>query len=401
MRTPAPPAPLTRRAHQGGWAGAPSLTSAAGGVEEPQGHQGATQAEQQQQQPPVQEASALGSRPAGRLHRPYRALGLPHRQVSGRGESAQLRKPKAKGRGCVRQGGETPEEPPGSCPRLGAGDGPFRVLGSSPHCPVHPRPSVCVWLRLAQSPQARRVPRVRGRGWWWPRSASPSPRSPAGLVQGPLCSQLRVGSRDPAGPAPQACRGATAVEPALGPSGRVGAGVLELRAWVLGQEIPLGGGVGHWAPCPPFLPRSQEWAVGRPERRVSMQAGTMKVSPSSHLDGGHSCVPSPPPLTPPLQGWAVVEDAQAAADRGGRAAWGPAGTADPTGCLRSLLQAGAHTCAHAPLCWHPALPLRLPVGLRTAACWLVHQIPALRHQRPPDPCSGTHAVPGRAANSEA
>lgn len=88
---------LTRLARQGGRArrrfgrwgqrgGAPSLTSAVGGVEEAQGHQGARHQEQQQQQPPLQEASVLLSRPAGNLHHPYWAFGLPHHQVSSQGK---------------------------------------------------------------------------------------------------------------------------------------------------------------------------------------------------------------------------------------------------------------------------------------------------------------------------
>lgn len=66
--------------------GEPSLTSAVGSIEEAQGHQGAGHQEQQQQQPPLQEASVLLSRPASNLHHPYRAFGLPHHQVSSQGK---------------------------------------------------------------------------------------------------------------------------------------------------------------------------------------------------------------------------------------------------------------------------------------------------------------------------
>lgn len=129
---------------------------------------------------------------------------------------------------------------------------------------LHPKATAGLCLRafLSLSP-GQHLSAGGGAGlacWpWWPSLLEGVPSKLVlwpGLVRGGSAHSLRW-ARATQRPSSQSCQGASAAEPAWGSCAE------KLWAWVH-QGHALGGGLGHWAPCPLFLPGAQG-ARGRRE----------------------------------------------------------------------------------------------------------------------------------------
>lgn len=139
------------------------------------------------------------------------------------------------------------------------------------------------------------------------RSLEGRPRDPS--------AHRRRSPRGPASPAPMLANGHC-----CGACGKLGEGVLDIRAWAPGQENPLG---VVWASGPPahlscLEPRNGRW--GRPEGPAPMQAVTRRpgrnrlTSCSGHLGvcRSRASLPQralPGPLRDHARRWVLVVDA--------------------------------------------------------------------------------------------
>lgn len=129
---------------------------------------------------------------------------------------------------------------------------------------LHPKATAGLCLRAFLSPPPGASVECRGWGGTGLLAlvAVPSGGSPlqacslAGAGPGGSAHSLRWARRAQR-PSSQACQEASAVEPAWGSCAE------KLWVWVH-QGHALGGGLGHWAPCPLFLPGAQG-ARGRRE----------------------------------------------------------------------------------------------------------------------------------------
>lgn len=185
-------------------------------------------------------------RAAGDLHHPHWALGLAHRK-SLDGETAQRRSPKAKAGAASTRGGASGQWGLGvalgrPCPRL-EGARPFspsqvlrlRALLPFPASLSGAGPALARWQSLFEVGLSKSALGQR-------------------LVWGHSAHSLGWARRTQETQLPR-CQGASAADPAWGScpdlQGYPGA-VGPLR-----QGHPLGGGLGHWAPCSLFLPGAQ------------------------------------------------------------------------------------------------------------------------------------------------